>query len=55
MLTIKAEFNVTLNYAKRDIVLGTESWLKGIKPGKNATKDAVTFWTACFYRAERCC
>ena len=35
------EFHVTLNYTKPDIVLGTESWLKGIKPGKNATKDAI--------------
>ena len=37
----KAEFHVTLNYTKLDTVLGTESWLKGIKPGKNATKDAI--------------
>ena len=28
----KAEFHVTLNYTKPDIVLGIESWLKGIKP-----------------------
>ena len=33
-----AEFHVALNYTKPDIVLGTESWLKGIKPGKNATR-----------------
>lgn len=37
----KAEFHAILNYTKPDIVLGTESWLKGIKPGKNATKDAI--------------
>jgi hypothetical protein len=37
----KAEFHVTLNYTKPDIVLGTESWLKEMKPGKNATKYAI--------------
>jgi hypothetical protein len=37
----KNEFHVALNYTKPDIVLGTESWLKGMKPGKNATKDAI--------------
>jgi hypothetical protein len=37
----KAEFHVTLNYTKPDIVLGTESWLKGMKPGKHATKYAI--------------
>jgi hypothetical protein len=38
----KAEFHVTLNYTKPDIVLGTESWLKGIKPGKNHAKISQT-------------
>ncbi|KAK3088908.1 hypothetical protein FSP39_025302 [Pinctada imbricata] len=30
-----------LNYTKPDIVIGIESCLKGIQPGKNPTKDAI--------------
>ena len=36
-----SEFKATLNYTKPDIVIGTESWLKGIKPGQNPSKDAI--------------
>jgi hypothetical protein len=36
-----SEFKAILNYTKPDIVIGTESWLKGIQPGKNPTKDAI--------------
>jgi len=37
-----AEFAATLDYIKPDIVCGTESWLKGIQPGKNPTTDTIT-------------
>lgn len=30
-----------VNYIKQDITCGTESWFKGVKPGKNSTKDAI--------------
>jgi len=36
-----AEFKTTVSYTKPDIIIGTESWLKGIKPGKNPSKDAI--------------
>ena len=36
-----AEFDMALQYIKPDIVCGTESWLKGIKPGKQPSKDAI--------------
>ncbi|KAK3091517.1 hypothetical protein FSP39_020434 [Pinctada imbricata] len=36
-----AEFNLALHYLKPDIVCGTESWLKGIKPGQPPTQDAI--------------
>ena len=43
----KSEFAALVNYAKPDIIIGTESWLKGIKPGKPPTespiKSAVNF------------
>ena len=37
----RAEFEAALHYLKPDIVCGTESWLKGTKPGKNPTKDGI--------------
>jgi len=36
-----AEFKTTVEYTKPDIIIGTESWLKGVKPGKNPSKDAI--------------
>ena len=37
----RAEFEAALHYLKPDIVCGTESWLKGIKPGKTPSKDGI--------------
>jgi len=37
----REEFQTAVHYLKPDIVCGTESWLKGIKPGRNPTKDAI--------------
>ena len=37
----KAEFAATLNYMKPDLVCGTESWLRGVKPGKPPAQEAV--------------
>jgi hypothetical protein len=39
----KSEFAALVNYAKPDIIIGTESWLKGIKPGKPLTESAEIF------------
>ena len=39
----KSEFAALVNYAKPDIIIGTESWLKGIKPGKPPTESAEIF------------
>ena len=36
-----SEFTAAGNYIKPDIICGTESWLKGEKPGKDPTKDAI--------------
>jgi predicted nucleotide-binding protein (sugar kinase/HSP70/actin superfamily) len=36
-----SELNVIINYTKPDIVIGTESWLKGVKPGRNPITDAI--------------
>ena len=36
-----AEFETALYYLKPDIICATESWLKGVKPGVNPTKDAI--------------
>ena len=36
----RAEFETALHYLKPDIICATESWLKGVKPGVNPTKDA---------------
>jgi hypothetical protein len=35
----RAEFETALHYLKPDIICATESWLKGVKPGVNPTKD----------------
>ena len=37
----KSEFTAALDYIKPDIICGTESWLRGIKPGKDPDKDAI--------------
>ncbi|CAC5381361.1 unnamed protein product [Mytilus coruscus] len=37
----RQEFETALHYLKPDIVCATESWLKGVKPGSNPTKDAI--------------
>ena len=36
-----SQLKATINYAKPEIVIGTESWLKGVKPGENPNKDAI--------------
>ena len=38
LLDKKSEFQTVLDYTKPDIVMGTESWLEGIKPGKVPTQ-----------------
>jgi len=30
-----------VNYIKPDVICGTESWLHGVKPGKNPTLNAI--------------
>ncbi|KAK3107538.1 hypothetical protein FSP39_016928 [Pinctada imbricata] len=37
----RGEFSALLEYTQPDIVCGTESWLKGIKPGSNPTSDSI--------------
>ena len=37
----KSEFCASLEYTKPDLICGTESWLKGIKPGKEPSKNAI--------------
>ena len=37
----KSEFVASLDYVKPDIICGTESWLKGVKPGKEPSKHAI--------------
>jgi hypothetical protein len=37
----RAEFETALLYLKPDIFCATESWLNGVKPGVNPTKDAI--------------
>ena len=34
----KSEFTAALDYVKLDLICGTESWLKGVKPGKEPAK-----------------
>ena len=36
-----SEFKAAVDYVKPDIICGTESWLKGVKPGKSPTNDAI--------------
>ena len=37
----RAEFLTALQYTKPDIVFGTETWLRGLKPGKSTTQNAI--------------
>jgi hypothetical protein len=37
----QSESAALVNYAKPDIIIGTESWLRGIKPGKPPTESAI--------------
>ena len=37
----KSEFIAALNYVKPDLICGTESWLRGVKPGKEPSKNAI--------------
>ena len=39
--TNKAEFAAALDYTKPDLVCGTESWLRGIKPGQDPAKNTI--------------
>ena len=36
-----SEFKMAINYIKPDIICGTESWLKGIHPGKPTSPNAI--------------
>jgi hypothetical protein len=36
-----SELKAIINYTKPDIVIGTESWLKVVKPGEYSTTDAI--------------
>jgi hypothetical protein len=36
-----AEFETALLYLKPDIICTTQSWLKGVKPGVDPTKDTL--------------
>ena len=36
-----SEFKAAVDYVNPDIICGTESWLKGVKPGKSPTNDAI--------------
>ena len=36
-----SEFKAALQYIKPDIICGTESWLRGKKPGKQYNKNAI--------------
>ena len=38
-----AEFETALLYLKPDIICATQSWLKGVKPGVNPTKDTIKY------------
>ncbi|WAR07916.1 hypothetical protein MAR_017874, partial [Mya arenaria] len=37
----RSEFNAALEYIKPDLICGTESWLKGVKPGKDPDKITI--------------
>lgn len=37
----KSEFTAALEYVKPDLICDTESWLKGIQPGKEPSKSAI--------------
>ena len=36
-----SELKAAVDYIKPDIICGSESWLKGVKPGKPPTNDAI--------------
>ena len=37
----RSEFIAALDYVKPDLICGTESWLRGIQPGKEPSKNAI--------------
>ena len=37
----RSEFTAALDYVKPDLICGTESWLKGVKPEKEPAKNAI--------------
>ncbi|WAR06661.1 hypothetical protein MAR_022030 [Mya arenaria] len=37
----KAEFAAALEYTKPDVICGSESWLRGIQPGKDPDRNAI--------------
>jgi len=39
--TNRSEFQAAVEYVKPDGICGTESWLKGVKPGKDPEKNAI--------------
>ncbi|WAR25054.1 hypothetical protein MAR_010758 [Mya arenaria] len=39
--TNRSEFNAALEYIKPDLICGTKSWLKGVKPGKDPDKTSI--------------
>jgi len=39
--TNRSEFQTAIEYVKPDGICGTESWLKGVKPGKDPEKNAI--------------
>ena len=38
----RSELHASLNYIKPDIVCATETWLRGIKPGKSPASDCIS-------------
>ena len=39
--TNRSEFSAALDYIKPDLICGTKSWLRGVKPGKDPEKNAI--------------
>ena len=37
----KSELEIAIDYSKPDVIIGTESWLRGIKPGQPIGKSAI--------------
>ena len=53
----KSEFTAALDYVKSDLICGTESWLKGVKPGKEPAKMQSRpgkFFQMTFYTQIEC-